>query len=477
MLKNSVLGVLAVVVLASPHAHAQWGAEKPLTTTSGDIFGEGLATAGANVHVIYGNTDVRYRSSTDQGTTWSSERTLDTGVIHLTDPLVANGSDVWAIYLKNIRTLTDWCCARDVGDIYLLHSGNSGATWDAPKQLTTARGAFRVSLAYDANRLHIVWMDYRDAKWDTYYLRSPDRGASWDAAKVIATSAGTFGAERPQVAARGAGVHVTIWDDRGANPACMAGSFSFTVCPDTFYIGSLDGGATWGAEAPVNYSGAAFAGRNDIAVAGTSSVIVNFNRAAPGTADANPHMFAVRSTDNGATWQPPVQLTNTQGSSDHGSIIGAGSSVFLAWHDSRSGVLEIRYAHSVDEGATWAPDEKASTPTTSEASTPLLAVSAEYVHALWLDKRTGPYQVMYRRRDRPVEPAPGSDGASDGGNDAGTNPETGDGSGCGCTSSHGAAGTLPLLLAFGFAVRRRGPVRCPNPRTRPRAPRRSRRAA
>jgi MYXO-CTERM domain-containing protein len=448
------LVVLACLVVTAGPAHAQWGTEKPLTATGGDVFGEGIATAGSNVHVIFGNSDVRYRSSGDQGTTWSSERTLDTGVIHLTDPMVADGTDVWAIYLKNIRTLTDWCCARDVGDIYLLHSGDSGVTWDTPKQLTTAQGAFRVSIAYDANKVHIVWMDYRDAKWDTYYLRSSDRGATWDPERVIAASAGTFGAERPQVAARGNGVHVTIWDDRGTNPPCMAGSFSFDPCADTFYIGSLDGGTTWGAEVPVSYSGAAFAGRNDIAVAGTSSVVVNFNRAAAGTADANPHMFAVRSTDNGATWETPVQLTNTPGSSDHGSIIGAGPAVFLAWHDSRSGVLEIRYAQSTDEGMTWDADEKASTPTTTEASTPLLAVTTDYVHALWLDKRTGPYQVMYRRRDRPTVPVTGAD-AGTGDTDAGTNPDTGDSSGCGCESSRSPTGILAPLFAFVLVLGRR----------------------
>jgi hypothetical protein len=34
---------------------------------------------------------VRYRRSTDDGATWSNERTFDSGVIHLTDPLVADG--------------------------------------------------------------------------------------------------------------------------------------------------------------------------------------------------------------------------------------------------------------------------------------------------------------------------------------------------------------------------------------------------
>src|SRR6476646_8146358 len=124
-------------------------------------------------------------------------------------------------------------------------------------------------------------MDYRSGVWDMYYRRSTDRGANWTRDRVIAASAGVFGSERPQVAARGDEVHVTIWDDRGTNPPCMAGpTFSFTVCPDTFYIGSTDGGTTWGTELPVSYSGAAIAGRNDVAVAGATSVVINFNRSA-----------------------------------------------------------------------------------------------------------------------------------------------------------------------------------------------------
>src|SRR5262245_22151755 len=153
------------LLFAARVAHAQWGPETPISMTGGDLFGEGIAASGTAVHVIYGNTDVRYRRSNDDGATWNNERTIDSGVINLTDPIVAAGNDVWAIYLKNIRTATDWCCPRDLGDIFLLHSSDGGETWELPKQLTNAQGAYRVSIAYDAGVLHVVWMDYRDGVW------------------------------------------------------------------------------------------------------------------------------------------------------------------------------------------------------------------------------------------------------------------------------------------------------------------------
>jgi hypothetical protein len=447
---------LLMLVLSSGTAHAQWDDEMPVTNTGGDVWGEGLATSGASVYLIYGSGEVRFRSSDDEGATWSSDEQLDTGTLHLTDPMVADGEDVWILEMKNISTEMDWCCPRDVGDLYLLHSGDRGASWDAPRRLTTGAQAFRYSIAYAANRLHVVWMDFRSNGWDTYYLRSGNRGADWDPERVISASTGVFGAERPQVAARGDGVHVTIWNDRGTNPACMAGpTFSFDPCPDTFYIGSTDGGDTWGDEVAVDYSGAAFSGRNDIAVTGATGVVVNFNRAAAGTADANPYMFVVRSTDDGATWEPSLQLTNQTGSADHGSIMGRGSDVHLAWHDSRSGSLAIYYQLSRDEGATWLADEElVSTATGTDSSTPLIDVTPGYAHVMWLDHRSGSYQIYYRRRA--IAAAPGApDAGVGGGADASTSAGDDDGSAGGCCSSSGRDAAWLAPVAMLFLLRRR----------------------
>jgi MYXO-CTERM domain-containing protein len=449
------LGWIVAVVCAGPgSARAQWDSEKTMTNTGSDVWGEGIATSGSTVHMIYGTGVVMYRSSADEGATWSNEKQIGTGTLHLTDPIWADGSDVWVIYLGDIQNKTDWCCSRDLGNIYLLHSGDGGQTWDRPKQLTTSAQAYRVSMTFDSGKLHIVWMDFRSSAWDVYYLRSLDHGANWDPESKIATSAGTFGAERPQIAARGDSVHVTIWDDRGTNPPCMAGpTFSFNVCPDTWYMASYDGGTTWGTEVNVANSGAAIAGRNDIAVAGSSSVALAFNRSAQNSADNNPHVFTIHSPDDGKTWDPPIQLTTTTGQADHGSIIGSGSNVYLAWHDSRAGFLQIYYVQSKTEGASWDTPELASTNTMMDASTPLDAVTPSYVHLVWLDHSSGTWQVHYRRRTVPAAQAGDGVFGDDAGLDGGTKP-----GGCGCASSDGSDAIAPTILV-GLALLRRRSTR------------------
>lgn len=433
-------------------AHAQWGTETPMTSTGFDVWGEGIASAGNTLHVVYGSGDIRYRRSSDQGATWTDEDIVGSGTIHLTDPIAADGDDVWVIYLANIQVFNDWCCARDSGNLWMVHSGDGGDTWDSPVQLSTPSTAFRYSIAYAADRLHLVWMDYRDDRWDTYYRRSPDRGETWDPEEVIAQGEEVFGAERPQVAARGDSVHVTIWDDRDPNPPCTPGSFTFPQCPDTFHIRSTDGGENWSAMTNVANGGAYFSGRNDIAVAGSSAVVINYNVDVQG--ETGSKLFAVASDDDGATWGEPIRLTFSANASDHGSIIGADGAVYLVWHDDRDpGNREIYYRRTADGGATWEDEEQVSTDVAGDSSTPLNAVTSDYAHVIWIDNRGGTYQVYYRRRELPA--APGDpDAGVPGAPDAGGGPGGTDGDGgCGCASSGG--GSAWLIAAVAIVLRRR----------------------
>lgn len=410
---------LLALMMSAASASAQWEQEQQLSTGGGSIYGQALAATGNTVHMVFGNTDIRYRRSVDQGGTWSNVVPLGGGSLHLTDPMAADGNDVWVVYLDNITVFSDWCCARDSGNLWLRRSRDGGTTWDAPVQLSTSQSAFRYSLAYAAGRLHLVWMDYRTGAWDTYYLRSPDRGDNWDAERVLASSMGVFGAERPQVAARGDSVHVTIWDDREPNPPCTPGTVTFAQCPDTVHMRSTNGGLTWGPITNVANGGAYFSGRNDIAVAGSGNVVINFNVDVAG--EVGSKLFAVTSTDDGATWGTPVRLTFSANASDHGSIIGGGNDVHLVWHDDRNPAnREVYYRRSRNAGVTWDPEEQVSPNLAGDSSTPLNAVTADYVHVIYIDDRGSGYQVRYRRR--PLVAQPPTDGGVP---DAGGMPATG----------------------------------------------------
>lgn len=375
-------------------ARGQWDSEQQITFESRDASAYGIAASGSIVHVISGKSPIYYRRSTDEGATWSADVVLaEDGQPHLTDPIEANGANVYVVYLRNIGTVTDWCCRREIGDIYLRRSTDGGLTWLPESRLTTAGGAYRISLAVSGQQVHLIWMDYRraDAISEIYYRRSLDGGATWEPeGLLVPAAAGSAGLGRPQAAALGDSVHVVWADDRDANPRC----YTVPVCPETYYKRSTDGGKTWGPDVRLSIGGNRYAGRPEIAAASPGTVIVNYNQDL--LAGDGGRMYVMRSTDDGGTWGLEVRLTDAP--SDHGSMVGSGSSVHLAWHDDRDpDNREVYYRRSPDGGGTWAAEERV-TNAAGASIAPLLAASRAYLHLLWGDSRTGSLQVWYRRR-------------------------------------------------------------------------------
>ena len=395
---------------AGAAADGPWGPELQLSAASGKIWRWGIASSGRTVHMVWGGDPIHYRRSLDEGATWSADTILSsTGEPRLTDPLVARGSNVYIVYLRNIESAKDWCCPRRIGDIYFRRSRDGGKSWGREIRLTTGRGAHRISLAASDTRLDLVWSDFRTGKWDIYYRRSPDGGGTWDPeVRLVSGDPSAIGAGRPQVASLGDSVHVVWMDGRDRNPRC----YTMPVCTEVYYKRSLDGGRTWGGDVRLTFD-PPFSGRPDVAALAPSTVIVSYDEDRDDNRGHEQHVMS--SNDNGRTWGPTVRLTDAPGTSEHTAILAAGSSVHVAWHDRRPGGgnknTEIYYRASRDGGASWQPEEPVTISDGKVSTTPLLAATPGYVHLIWLDLRTGSLQVWYRRRKLAAdatEPAPES---------------------------------------------------------------------
>jgi hypothetical protein len=103
--------------------------------------------------------------------------------------------------------------------LYFAKSTNSGATWGAPRQLTSggqihsnyAMTAY--SICVDAPYIHIVynWRATDSDDWEICYLRSDDSGGTWDLPIQLTNNSSS--SLYPDVAARGSYVHVAYQDD------------------------------------------------------------------------------------------------------------------------------------------------------------------------------------------------------------------------------------------------------------------------
>ncbi len=355
------------------------------------VWQNAIAASGKTVHLVWGaNSELFYRQSSDEGATWSEDLPVASyGELHLTDPIVASGRNVYIVYLRNLHMANDWCCPRTLGDIYVRRSADGGVTWESEQRLTRGAGAFRLSMAATDRRVDLVWSDFRSGKWEIYYLRSRDAGMTWDAERRL-VPAWDYETNRPQVASDGESIHVVWMDDRDKQPPC----YTMRQCPEVYYLRSTDGGESWSAQTRLTFD-PPFSGRPDIAAL-SGTVLVSYDEDSDDNQSHEQHLL--RSPDGGTTWEPSIRLSNAPGVSEHSSLIAADDVVHLAWRDQREpGIGEVYYRYSNDRGTTWSPEENVSK-SGGHAGIPLLAATTHYLHVIWLDERTGKFQIWYERR-------------------------------------------------------------------------------
>ncbi|MGE3152286.1 MAG: sialidase family protein [Nitrospiraceae bacterium] len=364
-----------------------------LTAEDQDVWQHAIAASGERVHFVWGASGLFYRRSLDEGETWSQDHLITSdGELHLTDSLAASGHNVYIVYLRNLHRERDWCCERTLGDIYLRRSSDGGLSWTPEQRLTAGAGAFRLSMAVTDSRVDLVWSDFRNGQWQIYYLRSRDAGVTWNTGQPIVL-VGEHDTGRAQVASVGEAIHI-VWSNA---PHDHAPCYTMRHCPEVYYLQSIDGGDTWSRLTRLTFD-QPFSGRPDIAVI-SDTVLVSYDEDKDNNESHEQHLL--RSSDGGRTWEPSVRLSTAPGVSDHGSLIASNGTVHLAWHDGRDpDNMEIYYRYSTDRGLTWSAEENLSRgPRIS--STPLLAATTHYLHAIWLDRRTGTDQVWYHRRHLP----------------------------------------------------------------------------
>lgn len=94
-----------------------------------------------------------------------------------------------------------------------------------------------------------------------------------------------------------------------------------------------------------------------IAVAGSTLVVTAIGKedGAPGA-----DVWAWRSTDHGRTWSGPVRVTDEANAAQEGlhAIAASGSTVAVAWLDTRAGRMRLYGSRSTDGGATWSPNSE-----------------------------------------------------------------------------------------------------------------------
>jgi len=284
-------------------------------------------------------------------------------------------NNAWSVAAQGDTVHAVWYDNRDGPmdnqEIYYKRSTDGGLTWGEDVRLTfnDAYSPYPAIAASPQSGVHVIWYDARNTYPKIYYRRSTDGGSTWSTEVQI--SFRSANSEYPSLAASGNDVHA-VWGNNWVNGSSMYYG--------VIYRGSTNGGTTWGTELRLADS----TDRPPYPSVAASGSAVHI--AWKDHRDGNDEIYFRRSTDRGMTWMPETRLTNDTAESFIPSVAVSGSTVYVVWHDERTGNADIFFCRSSDGGATWGPNTDLVNDATA-AYLPSVAASGSNVHIAWDDGR------------------------------------------------------------------------------------------
>ena len=301
-----------------------WMQDSRLTLNPASSWYPTVTAAGSCVHVVWAddrngtfNSEIYYKLSSDQGTSWSQDRRLTYDSLGSGAPTAVATGDL--VHLS-------WFDNRDGNaEIYYKRSTDQGITWSSDTRLTLdTAGSLYPSIAAESLEVHLVWQDWRDGgSYEIYYKRSSDGGTTWlpDARLTYDINQSMA----PSIAVSGSDVHVAWVDDR---------SSPFW---EIYYKRSTDRGVTWSLDTcltPLSRG----PWLPSVSVSGFHAHMVWLDQR-----DGNPEIYYKHTSNRGTSWSQDTRLTDDPSRSDFPSLTLADSMVHVVWSDERNGNAEVYY--------------------------------------------------------------------------------------------------------------------------------------
>jgi len=392
LLALTVTVLAGFLLLCSPAvSFAQWEPDVRLTVadSSSDLQPACMRALAVGptgtLHVIWtdyrdGNTEIYYKRSTDQGTTWSADCRMTNDPQVSTSPAVsASGGQVNVVW-------SDEMAEMGTPQIYIKSSTDDGLSWGPETRLTyTPSGRMSIcpSSASWGSNIYITWYDNR-VPTRIYYKHSTDNGTTWSADSILSPS--TNSQYCSAVAVSDTNVYA-FWT-RG------------TPLRQVYFRRSTDAGVTWAPEACLTANT-----RDNLTFPSVSASGPDVHLVWHSTTGTTMAVYYKRSTDFGVTWTPDTLLTLTPAWAVYPSVSSSGARVGVSWQGDSllsSAYGRNYYKASTDNGATWSPDTCLSGHFLSYPSSPFpcIALDGAAAHLVWEDGSGlggGNYEIYYKR--------------------------------------------------------------------------------
>jgi hypothetical protein len=226
----------------------------------------------------------------------------------------------------------NFASSESIGGNVIVNDDPTGTSWQSLPDI-----------AVDNNgKIHVVWLDDRDASRDVYYSNSTNGGASFNGSARVgdANDGGTPLKVSPEIAVDSNGkIHIAWHSHNGT---------TFNV----YVANSTDGGLTFKTNSKIADNLPQIQLVPDIAVYGSNNVYVVWSD----NRNSNSDIYFARSTDSGLNYGTNIKINDDAGSTVQGfSRVAVDSKgiIHVVWQDQRNGDFDIYYSNSTNSGVSF----------------------------------------------------------------------------------------------------------------------------
>jgi BNR repeat-like domain len=347
--------LLAVAVAGVRAAAVTWQGESIISSpATGDGWEPAVAADPSSPYVYAAwmqysgpGVSISLRTSADGGSTWGSAKALcascGKGQYDITLATSSSGA-VYATYMQG-------------NHISFTRSTDHAATWSAPLKISAGTWADKPWMTTGANGqdIYVMWASHGNVD----VTSSHDAGLSFSTPVQITNESGIYYYPNGgTVLPNGTAVIVASEYPEKGNNTKLTGPINIVA------FRSTNGGGSWQRTVVDTLNtGATYATSSVTTVASDTSGTLLLLYSGSTSVGANGRVYVRRSTDSGATWSGPVEMTTSAGGADATQVAAAGKAAgqfVITWMDKRGGGWNVWERQSADGGVSWSADAKVS---------------------------------------------------------------------------------------------------------------------
>jgi hypothetical protein len=385
-INSTLLWILSSSSSSQPAYAQSLGNLTNLSNNTGFSSTPQITVSGANVYVVWrdnssGNDDIYFKSSADNGTSFSSIENLSNNSGRSDEAqITVVGDNVYTVWRDN---------SSGKDQIYFKRSSDNGKSFYPTEDLSSNNGSStNPQITAIGNNVYTVWSDTTTGNGDIYFKSSPDNGTSFASSKNLSRNLnGT--AHFPQLETTGNNVYV-VWQDETPE----RGGIRFRA--------SNDNGNNFSITRVLSQKNDVNANSPQLAVSNNTVYIVweDNSRSGNGNSSKNFDLLFRVSTNGGSNFTSTKVLTKNPGDSFDPQTAISGRNMYAVWEDNTAGKgtslnWEVRFRGILYDGANTTDTKILSENIGEVADDPQIAASENKLYVVWSDLYQRTYPGMF----------------------------------------------------------------------------------